>query len=157
MRRPIQKNGRATTFMKGKTINELNIGDRAEYWDTISEEAIQLFAKLTGDFNPAHFDDEFAKKTVFGSRIAHGLLSAGFISTVIGTTLPGPGTIYVKQTLNFTAPVYIGDTVRACVEVIEVRKPKNKVVLETVCVNQNGETVIKGEAIVSPPKASQMR
>lgn len=154
MRHPIQKNRGTTTFMKGKTINEIKVGDRAEYCDRVSEEAVSLYAKLTGDYNPAHFDEVFAEKTVFGSRIAHGLLSAGFISTVIGTTLPGPGTIYVKQTLNFTAPVYIWDTVRACVDVIEVHKPKNRVVLETLCFNQNGEVVIKGEAVVSPPKAS---
>ena len=140
--------------MKGKTIAEIQVGDRAEYWNTIFERSIHLYAGLTGDFNPAHLDEGFARQTVFGSRIAHGLLSAGYISTVIGTRLPGPGTIYISQELSFTAPVYIGDTVRACVEVIEVHKPKNRVVLETLCVNQNGETVIKGEAVVSPPKGS---
>ncbi len=138
--------------MKGKTIKEIRVGDRAEYWNTISENAIHLYAEITGDFNPAHMDETFARKTVFGSRIAHGLLSAGFISTVIGTRLPGPGTIYIKQELSFTAPVYIGDTVRACVEVVEVREDENRVVLETLCTNQNEDIVVKGRAVVSPPK-----
>jgi 3-hydroxybutyryl-CoA dehydratase len=138
--------------MKGKTIKEIHVGDSAEYWNTIYEKTINRYAEITGDFNPAHMDEAFAEKTVFGSRIAHGFLSAGFISTVIGTTLPGPGTIYINQELNFTAPVYIGDTVRACVEVVEIREAENRVVLETLCMNQNEKIVIKGRAVVSPPK-----
>lgn len=139
--------------MKGKTVKELTIGDRAEYGNTITEKAIHLYAEITGDFNPAHMDEAFAKKTIFGSRIAHGLLSAGFISTVIGTTLPGPGTIYIRQELAFTAPVYIGDTIKACIEVVEINEAENRVVLETLCINQNEQVVIKGRAVVSPPKA----
>jgi len=94
--------------MIGKQINEIQTGDRAEFSKTISESDIYLYAGITGDFNPAHVNQVYAEKTFFQSRIAHGLLSAGFISTVIATKLPGPGTIYVKQELNFKAPVYMG-------------------------------------------------
>ncbi len=139
--------------MPGKTISELQVGDSAEFSKTISETDIYLFAGITGDLNPAHVDEEYAKSTFFKTRIAHGLLQAGFISTVIGMQLPGPGTIYIRQELNFLAPVRIGDTVTARVEVSEMNVEKNRVVLETTCRNQNRETVLDGKALVSPPKA----
>jgi 3-hydroxybutyryl-CoA dehydratase len=138
--------------MIGKTIDELKIGDTAEFSKTVSESDIYQFAGITGDFNPAHMNEEYAKKTFFKTRIAHGMLSAGFISTAIGTKLPGIGSIYIKQTLSFLAPVRIGDTITARVEVIEIIDGKNRVRLKTVCVNQEGTQVLDGEAVVSPPK-----
>ena len=138
--------------MIGKTIDELKIGDTAKFSKTVSESDIYQFAGVTGDFNPAHIDEAYAKKTFFKTRIAHGMLSAGFISTVIGTKLPGTGSIYIKQDLSFLAPVRIGDTITARVEVIEIMDGKNRVRLKTVCVNQEGAQVLDGEAVVSPPK-----
>ena len=138
--------------MIGKTIGELKIGDTAEFAKTVSESDIYLYAGITGDFNPAHINEDYAKNTFFKTRIAHGMLSAGFISTVIGNELPGTGSIYVKQELRFLAPVRIGDTITAHVEVIEIMDGKNRVRLKTVCVNQEGTQVLDGEAIVSPPK-----
>jgi 3-hydroxybutyryl-CoA dehydratase len=139
--------------MIGKTIDELKIGDTAEFSKTVSESDIYQFAGITGDFNPAHMNEEYAKKTFFETRIAHGMLSAGFISTVIGTKLPGTGSIYIKQTLSFLAPVRIGDTITARVEVIEIMDEKNRVRLKTVCVNQEGTQILDGEAVISPPKS----
>jgi 3-hydroxybutyryl-CoA dehydratase len=138
--------------MIGKTIDKLNIGDTAKFAKTVSESDIYLYAGITGDFNPAHINEDYAKNTFFKTRIAHGMLSAGFISTVIGNELPGTGSIYVKQDLRFLAPVRIGDTITARVEVIEIMDGKNRVRLKTVCVNQEGRQVLDGEAIVSPPK-----
>ena len=138
--------------MLGKTIEEIEVGDRAQFAKTISENDIYLFAGITGDFNPAHVNEEYAKKTFFKTRIAHGILTAGLISAIIGTKLPGPGTIYMRQDLQFLAPVHIGDTISACVEVIEVIPEKNRVKLKTYCVNQENTTVLDGEAMVSPPK-----
>ncbi len=138
--------------MIGKTIGELKVGDTAEFSKTVSESDIYQFAGITGDFNPAHINEEYAKKTFFKTRIAHGMLPAGFVSTAIGTKLPGTGTIYVKQTLSFLAPVRIGDTITARVEVIEIMDGENRVRLKTICVNQEGIQVLDGEAVVSPPK-----
>ncbi len=138
--------------MIGKTINEIKIGDKAEVSKTVSESDIYLYAGITGDYNPAHVNEAYAKKTFFKTRIAHGMIAAGFISAVIGTKLPGTGSIYVKQTLNFLAPVRIGDTVIACAEVIEIITEKKLVRLKTICTNQEGTTVLDGEAIVSPPR-----
>ncbi|MBW2636540.1 MAG: MaoC family dehydratase [Deltaproteobacteria bacterium] len=138
--------------MSGKSIVELGLHDKAEFAKTISETDIYLYAGVSGDFNPAHINEEYAKNTFFKTRIAHGMLSAGFISMVIGTKLPGPGTIYLDQCLKFLAPVRIGDTITARVEVIEIMNDKNKVRLKTDCINQDGITVLEGEAVVSPPK-----
>jgi 3-hydroxybutyryl-CoA dehydratase len=138
--------------MIGETITELRIGDTAEFSKTISESDIYTYAGITGDLNPAHIDEEYAKKTFFKTRIAHGMLLAGFISAVVGTKLPGPGTVYVKQELDFLAPVHIGDTITARVEVSEIIKEKNRVRMHTLCINQNGDAVLNGEALVSPPK-----
>ena len=138
--------------MIGKTMDELKIGDTAEFSKTISESDIYLYAGVTGDFNPAHINEDYAKKTFFKTRIAHGMLSAGLISTVIGNKLPGTGSIYVKQNLSFLAPVRIGDTITACVEVIEIIAEKKRVRLRTTCINQEGTLVLDGEAVVSPPK-----
>src|SRR5271157_2380209 len=119
--------------MNGKTINELEVGESAEFSKTISESDIYLFAGVTGDMNPAHIDEAYARTTFFKTRIAHGLLPAGFISNVVAMKLPGPGTIYLRQELNFKAPVRIGDTITARVEILEIIKGKKHVRLKTTC------------------------
>jgi 3-hydroxybutyryl-CoA dehydratase len=128
-----------------KNMN-IKIGDTVSLTKTITEDDVQKFGELTGDFNPVHFDEEFARNTRFGKRIAHGMLSASLISGVLGNKLPG--TIYLSQTLKFTAPVYLGDTVTVRATVTNIREDKPIVTLETICTNQNGDTVIKGEAVV---------
>ncbi len=138
--------------MLGKSISELNVGDKAEFTKTIAESDIYLFAGVTGDFNPAHINEEYAQNTFFKGRIAHGMLLAGFISTVIGCQLPGPGSIYIGQDLKFRAPARIGDTVTAKAVVTEIIEEKNRVILETTCTNQEGVLLLDGHATVSPPK-----
>jgi 3-hydroxybutyryl-CoA dehydratase len=138
--------------MIGKTIEQLKLGDSAEFSKTVSEADIYLYAGVTGDFNPAHINEVYAGKTFFKSRIAHGMLSGGFISAVIANLLPGPGTIYMRQELNFLAPVRIGDTITAKVEIIDINAEKNRIRLKTTCVIQDGTLVVDGEALVSPPK-----
>ena len=137
--------------MIGKTYDQLIPGDSAELSKTFSESDIYLYAGISGDFNPAHVNEAYARNTFFKTRIAHGMLSAGLISAVIGTQLPGPGSIYMQQTLSFLAPVYMGDTITACVEVVE-KMEKKKVRLKTTCMNQDAVIVLEGEAIVSPPR-----
>jgi 3-hydroxybutyryl-CoA dehydratase len=139
--------------MIGKTIEELKVGDTAKFSKTVSESDVYLFAGVTGDLNPAHVSEEFAKDTFFKTRIAHGMLSASFISTVIGTMLPGPGSVYMRQEANFLAPVKFGDTVTAVVEVAEIIADKKRVRLKTYCLNQEKTIVVDGEALVSPPRA----
>lgn len=141
--------------MIGKTIGKIKVGDTASFRKTVTETDVYLFAGITGDLNPAHIDDVSAKEGVFGRRIAHGMLSAGFISAVLGMKLPGPGTIYLSQELRFTAPVAIDDTVEAKVKVIEILDQKNQVKLETICTNQNDRVVLKGYALVMPPKEEE--
>ena len=138
--------------MIGKTIDEIKIGDAAEFAKTVTESDIYTYAGLSGDFNPAHINEAYAKNTVFETRIAHGMLSAGFISAILGTQLPGTGTIYLKQELKFMSPVKIGDTITAKAEVIEINQEKNRIKLKTTCSNQNNKLVIDGEAVVMPPK-----
>ncbi len=138
--------------MIGKTFDKLIIGETSTFSKTVSEADIYLFAGVSGDLNPAHIDEMYASGTFFETRIAHGMLSAGFISAVIGMQLPGPGTVYMRQTLEFLHPVRIGDTVRAEVEVIEKIEEKKRVRLKTTCLNQDGIEVLKGEALVSPPR-----
>jgi len=138
--------------MIGKTIDQLQIEDSEEFTKTISESDIYLFAGITGDLNPAHINEEYAKNTFFKGRIAHGMLMGGFISTVIGMKLPGPGSIYREQQLKFLAPVRMGDTITARVEIQKINTEKNKIRLRTSCVNQEGTLVVDGEAIVHPPK-----
>ncbi len=136
----------------GKHIDELKIGDSASFSKTMSESDVYLFAGITGDFNPAHVDEEYARDTFFEGRIVHGILTAGFISTVIAGQLPGPGTIYVSQQLKFLAPVRMGDTLTARAEVAKIISEKNRVILKTTCSIQDGTIVLDGEAVVSPPK-----
>jgi len=138
--------------MIGKTIDQLKVGDSAEFAKTVSESDIYLYAGITGDFNPAHINEVYAQKTFFKTRIAHGMLAGGFISAVLANQLPGPGTVYMKQELRFLAPVRIGDTITARVEVVEIIAEKNRVRLKTTCTNQDGKQVVDGEAVMSPPK-----
>ena len=140
--------------MQGKTISEINIGDKDYFSKTITESDIYMFAGITGDFSEVHVNQQEAEKTIFKGRIAHGMLVAGLISTAIGTRLPGSGTIYLKQQLQFLKPVKIQDTIRAEVEVIEIFPDKNRVQLKTCCFNQRNEIVVDGEALVMPPKAT---
>ena len=135
------------------TVQELQVGDRASMSKTVSESDVYLFAGITGDFNPAHVDQQASEGTPFQGRIAHGVLSAGFISAVLAMKLPGPGTIYLGQELRFVKPVRIGDTVTALCTVSQVDAGRNIVKLDTTCTNQRGETVITGTATVMPPRA----
>ena len=136
-----------------RTIETINQGDSASFTKTVTETDIVLYAGISGDLNPAHINAEAAKNSMFKERIAHGMLSAGFISCVLGMKLPGPGTIYLGQELKFLKPVYIGDTVTATATVIEKITEKNRLKLETIVTNQKGETVISGTAVVMPPNA----
>ena len=138
--------------LKGYTIDELEIGQSESFTKTVTEADCYNYVGVSGDFNPAHINEAYAEKTFFKSRIAHGMLSAGFISAVLGTKLPGPGTIYMSQDLKFLKPVYFGDTITAECTVDEIIKEKNRVVLKTVCTNQKGEIVIDGKALVMAPK-----
>lgn len=140
--------------MRGKTISDLKIGDYAEHAKTISESDVYLYAGITGDLNPAHIDAVAAVNGMFKERIAHGMLSAGLISAVLGMQLPGPGTIYLSQTLKFIAPVKFGDTITARTEVIDRNVDRNRITLKTTCTNQDGKIVIDGEAIAMPPKVN---
>ena len=144
------------------TFESLSAGVSVETSTTITAREIDLFAEATGDRNPVHLDEAFAATTQFGGRIAHGMLTAGLVSAAIASKLPGPGSIYLGQTLRFTKPVRLGDTVTVRLEIIEVITAKRRVRLATVCTNQNGETVLDGEATVmvpgerAPPGGQQM-
>lgn len=127
--------------------SELKEGMHAEFSKSVSDADVVSFAEVTGDRNPVHLDEAAAARTRFGGRIAHGMLSAGIVSAAIASRLPGPGSIYLSQTLKFTAPVRIGDTVTATVTVLELMS-KNRVRLTTTCRNQSGETVLDGEAVI---------
>ncbi|ROV57942.1 MaoC family dehydratase [Vibrio ponticus] len=134
------------------SIDQLELGQSAHFEKTISESDIQMFCGISGDINPVHVSQIAGQKSIFGNRVAHGIMVSGLTSAVLGMQLPGPGTIYLGQELKFTAPVYIGDTIRAEVEVIEINRAKNIVKLATRSINQNNKVVIEGMAIVMPPK-----
>ncbi len=136
-------------------ITDLYVGQSAEFTKTLSESDVYLFAGITGAQNPMQVNDIYAKNTRYKERIVHGMLSSSLISTVIGTQLPGNGTIYIEQTVEFKAPVYFGDTVTAKVEVDEIYLEKNRVKLKTYCVNQDDEVVVDGYAMVMPPKMAK--
>jgi 3-hydroxybutyryl-CoA dehydratase len=119
---------------------------------TITEDDILLFAQVSGDRNPIHLDPEYAERSIFGKRIAHGFLIGSLISAVLGNDLPGPGSIYLGQTLKFLAPIHIGDTVTVKVKVVAVREDKRIVTLHTNCTNQSGVLVLSGEAVVKYAK-----
>jgi 3-hydroxybutyryl-CoA dehydratase len=131
------------------------VGDSAEMTKVFTEEDIFLFAGITGDRNPIHISKEFAAKSRFGERIAHGILTAGLISAVIGMKLPGPGCLYVSQTLTFLAPVRIGDEITARAEVVEMFSEK-RMRLRTQCFNQRKELVLDGEAVIVPPRPGRV-
>lgn len=136
------------------TFNEINIGDTAERTTVITEEMINGFAAVSGDTNPVHLDAEYAKNTMFGERIAHGILVTGLISAVMGCDFPGEGAIYVSQTVNFLRPVKIGDQITAKVEAIEkIDGRQKKVKFRTYCVNQKGKIVVDGDSVGIPPIA----
>ena len=135
-------------MVKDIPFAEIQLGEKASMAKTVTEGDINTFAGVTGDFNPVHINAEFAKNTMFKGRIAHGMLSAGFISAVIGTALPGSNTIYLGQELQFRAPVKIGDTVTATVEVLEKIEAKNRLILRTTVTNQDGILVTDGKATV---------
>jgi 3-hydroxybutyryl-CoA dehydratase len=130
-------------------IDQLHPGMSASMAKTVTEADIILFSGVSTDVNPAHIDEEYSKTTMFGGRIAHGMLSASFISAVLGNQMPGNGCIYVSQSLKFKAPVRPGDTVKATVTVKEVNVAKNRVILDTVC-TVAGKTVIEGECMMMP-------
>ncbi|MDR1514030.1 MAG: MaoC family dehydratase, partial [Propionibacteriaceae bacterium] len=130
--------------------DELNVGDSASFEKTISETDVYNFAGVIGDFNPAHINQRYAEGTPFKTRIAHGMLSGSLFSTVFGTKLPGEGAIYLSQSLNFLAPVKLGDTVKATVTVRELRE-KGRVAFDCVATNQDDTIVIQGEAVLLPP------
>ncbi|AVQ21808.1 enoyl-CoA hydratase [Fusobacterium necrophorum subsp. funduliforme] len=129
-------------------FEDLKIGMKDSITKTITETDVILYSGITLDVNPAHLNEEHAKKTMFKKRIAHGMLTAGLISAVLGTKLPGEGTIYMGQEIAFTAPVYFGDTITANVEIIELIPEKKRVLLSTVCTNQDGVVVLSGKAKV---------
>lgn len=131
-------------------FEDLTVGQKASFGKTITEADIVLFAAVTGDTNPMHLNAEYAKDTIFKERIAHGMLAAGLITKVLGTQMPGPGTIYLSQTLKFRAPVRIGETVTATVEVVALNPERHRATLSTVC-TAAGKAVLEGEAIVSVP------
>lgn len=138
--------------MIGRTIHEIAAGDSAEIVHVVTERDIAGFVEAVGDRNPIHSDAEYAATTSFQEPIAPGIFTAGLISAVIGTQLPGPGAIYLSQTLKFVRPVKFGDTITARAEVSEVIAERNRIRLRTVCTNQRGEEVLSGEAWVMPSK-----
>ncbi len=137
-------------MLDGMVFEDLSVGQTASFGKTITEADIVLFAAVTGDTNPMHLNAEYAAGSIFKERIAHGMLAAGLITKVLGTQLPGPGTIYMSQTLRFRAPVRIGQTVTATVEVTALHPDKHRATLRTVC-TVAGEPVLEGEAYVSVP------
>ena len=127
---------------------ELKVGDKFSNSREVTDELVRKFAEVSGDYNPLHLDEEFAKTTRFGRRIAHGMLSGAFISAVLGNDFKKRKLVYLSQTMKFVAPVFLGDTVTSTGTVTNIREDKGIVTLETVCTNQNGETLVKGEAVV---------
>ena len=133
---------------KERKFEDIEIGEKASLSKTFTESDVQAFAEITGDFNPIHIDEEFAKKSIFKERVVHGILTVGLISNVLGNVLPGPNTIYLSQEAKFLAPVKIGDTLTAECEVIEKRKEKKILKMKTIVQNQDGKVVIEGIATV---------
>lgn len=138
-------------YLENKTFEEISVGDSASIQRVLSKKDILLFAIMSGDANPAHLDEEYAKGDLFHQVIAHGMWSASLISTTLGTLLPGPGTIYLNQSLSFLKPVFVGDHITAKVTVTEKVPEKHRVFLECVCFNQDGKDVVRGVADVMAP------
>jgi acyl dehydratase len=141
----------AEPLIENRTFDEIEVGDRASLERTLTWQDIELFAVMSGDVNPAHVDEEYARSDLFHQIVAHGMWGASLISTLLGTRLPGPGTIYLEQTLRFRHPVLIGDQVTATVAVAEKDPGRQRLALDCRCVNQRGETVIDGTAKVLAP------
>ncbi len=135
-------------FADHRNTMDISIGQQFSTSREVTDELVRKFADVSGDYNPIHLDEEFAKTTRFGRRIAHGMLSGAFISAVLGNEFKGIKIVYLSQTLRFTAPVFLGDTVTATATVTAIREDKGVVTLETVCTNQNGEILVKGESAV---------
>lgn len=138
--------------MISKTINDVSVGDFLEEKFYIKESDAVVYASITGDNNKIHFDEEYAQNTLFKSKIAHGMLLGGYISGIIGTKLPGQGCIYANQSLEFVRPVRYGDEITIRVAVEEIKIERNRITLSTKCINQNGELVVSGKAIVLPKR-----
>jgi acyl dehydratase len=138
-------------LIENRTFAEIEVGESASLERALSWEDIELFAVVSGDVNPAHVDEEYARSDMFHAIVGHGMWGAALISTLLGTRLPGPGTIYLEQTLRFRHPVTIGDTVTVTVTVASKEPERHRVVLDCRCVNQRGETVIEGSAKVLAP------
>ena len=139
--------------MKEFSSQKIKIGHTAQISKQITQTDLTLYAAVSGDFNPVHFDPVYAAQTRFKGPIAHGMIAAGLVSGLIGMKLPGPGTVYLQQTLNFLAPVKVNDVITACVEVAALLD-KNRVRLKTTCINQEGVTVLEGEALVIAPNGA---
>jgi acyl dehydratase len=139
---------------RGLTLDELEVGQSAELVRTVTEEHINLFAEASGDFNPLHVDEDFARTTMFRGRIAHGLLPASYVSAVVGTMLPGPGALYLAQNLTFSRPTRIGDSCTARVTVREIDRASARVILHTACYVDD-EVVLEGEATVRVPRRAK--
>jgi len=137
--------------MSKKSIEQLQIGDCASQTVLITQEHVEQFGNITNDFNPAHFDEEYAKTTMFKSRISHGMYIGSLFSKVFGMDLPGEGSIYVAQSLRFRRPVYFNDTIKAEVIITSIDKSRNRVFFDCIATNQRGEKVIVGEAELMPP------
>lgn len=140
-----------TEILENKTLAEISVGDSASLTKTITMDDISLFSRVTGDVNPAHLDKDYAASDLFHHIVAQGILTAGLISGVLGTKLPGPGTVYLSQDLKFRAPVSPGDVITATVKAVELRPEKTQVVLDCVCTNQSGKEVLSGRAVVLAP------
>ena len=129
----------------------LKVGDNSSIEKTFTEEEVQKFSELSLDKNPVHLDPDFASQSIFGERVVHGMLVASLFSAILGTTLPGEGSIYLGQTLNFLAPVYLGDSITASVKIVSIRPDKPIITLSTTAIKDDGTTVIDGEAVVKVP------
>jgi len=129
------------------TYDDLKVGQTASLQKTIIEEDVALFIKITGDENPLHVDDEFARQTFFGQRIAHGMLSAALFSTLVGMHLPGVGAIYKSQSLEFLGPVFLGDTLKACFEITAIDPEREEIEINSWIENQAGTTVVRGKTV----------
>lgn len=139
-------------MQQGKRIHQLHLGDSVQMIKQISDEDVRLFAKLSGDENPIHLDEEYASHTIFKHRVAHGHFVASMFSTLLGTQLPGEGSIYLGQQIKYVAPVYINDQITAQAKIIEKNEERNRVKIETTAFNQNGQLVVTGIAEIMPPK-----
>ncbi|MFP4478608.1 MAG: MaoC family dehydratase [Candidatus Izemoplasmatales bacterium] len=137
------------------TIQQLNVGDSASTKKAFNEKDVLMFAEVSSDFNPVHVDKDYPKETMFKKQIVHGMLVGSLFSAIFGVQMPGLGTIYIKQSLKFTKPVYFGDEIEATVTVKELMIERNRVVFDCVAKNQNGDLVIVGEATLMPPKESK--